>query len=329
MFRTLFRSLVPAVTVGLVVVGSTMSFADLDKEFSPKEVRRVEKLVNQQVKPSVANLKADARAVRKQLRDIRKRVQKGELAGEELEAELKEACEALERVREADTTPDFEDVGLDQDALFALRTARFVSALVLTERNEGDPTPHQIHTHIPSGTVDRIIIRLEDVRLELAAELDREKRRIGDTSGGDDDAPASFVFRRNFETHFVQPLEEEDPVAFVRPGLQRVEVTEEGSTTIEVAVAENEPDSFVLIDLKRPDGTVITRFTARQRDSVNGDSRRLRFNFPLDALPAPGEIVLFTTTSGTDESLLPLLDPFDCLAFAFPGLSTPTTGLPR
>lgn len=326
MFSSPFRVLVVVACAFVLFVASTVALADV-RSFTPKERRRFDRIVSKLTDNAERDIRAQGRELVRQFKALRKDLRKGRLYREQVKEQLELLCLDLSTFRSPIELVQFSDGEEDvfnADLLRADRIQRDAANRVLGI-NPADGESVRVRIENRFLTSDNIMSRLNDLRKELAVKVDAEKRLVEEDLAEGKRILEKFIFRRNVETHQVQPLDADEPLAFVRPGIQRIEVTEDGNAKVLLAVAFDEPDSLVRIELKRPDGTVLSTFDAQQRESTNGDSRQLAFEFNLDSLPAAGEPVLFTTSIGFDQSFLSLVDPFDCLAFLFPGLVTPST----
>lgn len=325
MSNRLSRPLVAALSFALVVGLGASSFANDGREFTPKERRKFEKLVEKGRRRAVADIKREARDLSKRIRKLRKRTNSVSSLVDDPRELLQEICLEIEdfHSKRRQVESSIGPINMNADDATADDIMFSAAGTVLGE--EGiTPAVAAALARLGRDASVPIEAELRLLRQMKFLELEAEKGQV-DVPPKDEPDPAKFQFRRTIESHQAQPLDGSDPLIFFRPGLQTVQVTEEGDATIEMVVAFDEPTSFVNIQLKRPDGTVLTDFVAQQQDSENGTSRVLKFNFPLDTLPAPGDAVLFTASSAFTDSLFSLTDPFDCLAFIFPGLAIPTT----
>lgn len=317
MFSNPFRVLVAVACAFALFVGSAVALAD-QRPLSKKERRKFDRVLKKQLRQVRSDLADEAKTILREAKRVRRDSQAGRLTGRDRDIAIAGVCVDLSFFR-------FPEANLGEDEFVnpaEVAVSKAVSAAI------GDEAPVTeflaAFESLPSSIGQAADLEVRALRQRLAIAIEDEKARV-EALPDSPTAEEKFEFEREAESHSVVSQPSGTRLDFVRPGLRRLEVTESGDVKVEVAVAFDEPDSFVRIELKRPDGTVLSTFDAQQKDSTNGESRQLAFEFTLDTLPAAGEPVLFTASSGFDQSFLSLVDPFDCLAFLFPGLVTPST----
>lgn len=301
----------------LLSVSSVGALADTDS-LTPGERRKFDKIVKKLLREERKDIVKDMKGIRSNARRILRDVKAGRLSDEEKAGDMVGLCSQIQVFLFPGEAEDDGEVS-DEDRANDI----VVRALAAVLPDDDDRNRRQIEFSIPAAVESSLVFELRALRNGLAVGLEDLKDEINERQPPVDE-PEKFTFQRAAESHKVVSQPSGTELEFVRPGLQRIEVTEDGNVKVELGVAFDEPDSFVQVELKQPNGTPLSTFKARQSESSNGDSRTLKFEFTLDNLPAPGEPVLFTASSSFDESLLSLADPFDCLAFLFPGLVTPT-----
>lgn len=316
--RVLLGCLVIVLTLGSGALGET-------REFSPKELQRFNRLLSRNLKVPLRNIRKEGRELEKRFEKLRKDIVKGEVAEEDRSFEVASVCSAFDRFENPISTTStlagqFEVDDDSESARVAIVNAAssaisdgglvFLSAV----RSLGAGFNEQI--------ADRLRFERSDQLRRLRLEKSRLEKLIAALEGKPEEAKVEF--HRGIENHVVDDPNGGDPLIFRRPGIERLKVTESGDVEIELSTAFPEPESFVRIQLTRPDGSVIFTKDVQQQDSTKTESRSLAFDFQLTTLPEPNEAVLLVIASSFSESLLDLLDPFDCFGFRFPS-STPSS----